>query len=33
MIAATAPEHDLSIVSRNIRDFQKARVKMVNPFD
>ena len=33
MIAATALERGLTIVTRNTRDFQKARVKMVNPFE
>jgi len=33
MIAATALERGLTVVTRNTRDFQKARVKMVNPFD
>ena len=33
MIAATALERGLTVVTRNARDFQKARVKVVNPFD
>jgi len=33
MIAATALERGLTVVTRNTRDFQKAGVKMVNPFD
>ena len=33
MIAATALERGLTVVTRNARDFQKARVKAVNPFD
>ena len=33
MIAATALERGLTFVTRNTRDFQKAGVKMVNPFD
>jgi predicted nucleic acid-binding protein len=32
MIAATALEHDLVVVTRNVRDFQKAGVKVVDPF-
>jgi predicted nucleic acid-binding protein len=32
MIAATALEHDLTVVTRNVRDFQKTGVKVVNPF-
>lgn len=33
MIAATALERGLTVVTRNTRDFRKARVRMVNPFD
>ena len=33
MIAATALERGLTVVTRNTRDFQKTRVRMVNPFD
>ena len=33
MIAATALERGLTVVTRNTRDFEKARVKMVNPFE
>ena len=33
MIAATALEHDLTIATRNTRDFKKTGVKTVNPFD
>jgi hypothetical protein len=32
MIAATALAHDLTLATRNIRDFQKAGVKAVDPF-
>ena len=32
MIAATALEHDLTVATRNVGDFQKAGVKVVNPF-
>jgi predicted nucleic acid-binding protein len=32
MIAATALEHDLVVATRNVRDFQKAGVKVVDPF-
>ena len=33
MIAATALQHDLTIATRNMRDFKKAGVKLVNPFE
>jgi predicted nucleic acid-binding protein len=33
MIAATALHHDLTVATRNIRDFKKTGVKTVNPFD
>lgn len=33
MIAATALEHDLTVVTRNVRDFRKTGVKTINPFD
>ncbi|HKG80469.1 MAG TPA: type II toxin-antitoxin system VapC family toxin [Pyrinomonadaceae bacterium] len=33
MIAATALQHDLVVATRNIRDFKKAGVKTLNPFD
>lgn len=33
MIAATALEHDLIIATRNTRDFKKAGVKALNPFE
>jgi len=32
MIAATALQHDLTIATRNTRDFKKAGVKALNPF-
>ncbi len=32
MIAATARTHGLSVVTRNVRDFKKAGVKVVDPF-
>lgn len=32
MIAATALEHNLTVATRNVRDFQKAGVKIVDPF-
>jgi toxin FitB len=33
LIASTALVHDLILVSRNRRDFQKAEVKILNPFE
>ena len=33
MIAATALQHDLTIATRNTRDFKKAGVKALNPFE
>ena len=33
MIAATALQHDLAIATRNTRDFRKAGVKTLNPFE
>lgn len=33
MIAATALLHGLTVATRNARDFRKARVRVVNPFD
>ena len=32
LIAATARVHDLTLVTRNVRDFSKLRVRLVNPF-
>lgn len=32
LIAATAPRHDLSVVTRNRSDFEKAAVRVVDPF-
>ena len=32
MIAATALEHDLTVVTRNVRDFKRTGVRVVNPF-
>jgi predicted nucleic acid-binding protein len=32
MIAATALEHNLTVATRNVRDFQKAGVKVLDPF-
>ncbi len=32
LIAATALVHGLTVVTRNVRDFQQARVKVVDPF-
>jgi predicted nucleic acid-binding protein len=33
MIAATALEHDLTVATRNTRDFRKTGVKVLNPFE
>ena len=33
LIAATARVHDLTLVTRNVRDFAKLRVRLVNPFN
>jgi toxin FitB len=33
MIAATALQHELTIATRNTRDFKKAGVKALNPFE
>jgi predicted nucleic acid-binding protein len=33
MIAATALQHDLTVATRNTRDFQKTDVKTLNPFE
>lgn len=33
MIAATALHHDLTVATRNTRDFKKTGVKTVNPFE
>lgn len=32
MIAATALVHGLTVVTRNVRDFRKAKVKVIDPF-
>jgi len=32
LIAATAHRHNLAVVTRNISDFQKAGVRVINPF-
>jgi len=32
MIAATALTHGLTVVTRNVRDFQKAGVNVLDPF-
>jgi toxin FitB len=32
MIAATALEHDLTLATRNTRDFKRASVKVLDPF-
>ncbi|MFV2074333.1 MAG: PIN domain-containing protein [Thermoanaerobaculales bacterium] len=33
LIAATARQHKLAVATRNVADYQHARVKLVNPFD
>jgi toxin FitB len=33
LIAATALEHDLTVVTRNVSDFSAAGVKVINPFE
>jgi predicted nucleic acid-binding protein len=33
LIAATALAHGLTVVTRNVRDFERVGVKMLNPFD
>ncbi len=33
MIAATALQHDLTLATRNTRDFAKARVRTIDPFE
>jgi predicted nucleic acid-binding protein len=33
MVAATALEHDLTVATRNTRDFELFSVPLVNPFD
>jgi toxin FitB len=32
MIAATAHVHDLTVVTRNVRDFERLGVRTLNPF-
>jgi hypothetical protein len=32
MIAATVLEHGLTAVTRNVRDFEKTGVKVIDPF-
>ena len=32
MIAATAMVHNLTVVTRNVRDFNRFDVKLLNPF-
>jgi toxin FitB len=32
MIAATALEHNLVVVTRNVRHFEPAKVNFINPF-
>ncbi len=32
LIAATARVHDMTVVTRNVKDFELARVQVLNPF-
>jgi predicted nucleic acid-binding protein len=32
LIAATAHVHGMTVVTRNVKDFELARVQVVNPF-
>lgn len=33
LLAATALVHDLTLVTRNVRDMEKTGVKLINPFE
>ncbi len=33
MIAATALTHDLTVVTRNVGDFESFRIPLLNPFE
>lgn len=33
LVAATALVHDLTVVTRNVRDFKRTGVKLLNPFE
>ena len=33
LIAATALHHDLTVVTRNRRDFERARLRVIDPFE
>jgi len=33
MIAATAPQHSLALVTRNVADFDGTNVELVNPWE
>ena len=33
LIAATALEHDLTVVTRNVRDFERSGVRLFNPWE
>jgi predicted nucleic acid-binding protein len=33
MIAATALVHKLTVVTRNVRDFERFQVQLLNPFE
>lgn len=33
LIAATARQHELTVVTRNVKDFQRAPVRLLNPFE
>lgn len=32
IIAATALQHDLAVVTRDVADYQRARVRLLNPW-
>ena len=33
VIAATTRRHDLSLATRNVKDYRRAGIELVNPFD
>ena len=32
-IAATAPEHGLTVITRNVKDFEGLEATLINPWD